>query len=334
MAQVSIGDLSKSFLFRRQNFALKAEQQQLTTELSTGVSRDVAAKLSGDLAPLSGIETTLSRLKAYDTVTKDAALFAQTMQAALQHIDTLSSESSKSLLVAVSSNLNHRVDASGTDARRQLETVVTTLNTRLGDRSIFAGTSIADAAVTDADSLLAALGTAAATAQTAGEVETAVMAWFASPSGYDAAGYLGGPPLQAWNIAPGEQASADFTAADPGIKDTLASYAMAALLDTGILAAKPEERTKLAQRAGVKLLESQTGRAAMTARLGTAEAHIDRAATRNSSESASLQIARNELITVDSYETATKLEQTQTQLETMYAVLARMSRLSLVDFLR
>lgn len=334
MAQVSIGDLSQSFLFRRQNFALKAEQHQLTTELSTGVTRDVAARLSGDVAPLSGIETTLSRLKGYDTVTKDAAFFAQTMQAALQHIDGLSTESSQSLLVAVSSNLNHRVDASANDARRQLETVVSTLNTRLSDRSIFAGTAISNAAVADADTMLAALGTAAAGAQTAGEVEIAVTAWFASPTGYAATGYLGGPPLQAWNVAPGESASADFTASDPGIRDTLASFAMAALLDTGILADKPGERTKLAQTAGVKLLESQTSRAAMAARLGTAEAHIDTAATRNSAESASLQIARNELISVDPYETAARLEETQTRLETMYAVLARMSRLSLVDFLR
>lgn len=334
MAQVSIGDLSQSFLFRRQNAALKTEQHQLTTELSTGISRDVAAKLSGDLAPLSGIESSLSRLKGYDTVTKDAAFFAQTMQAALQQIDALATESSKSLLVAVSSNLTHRVDASAGDARGRLETVVSTLNTRLGDRSLFSGTAVADTAVADADTLLTALGTATATAQTAGEVETAVTAWFASPAGYAATGYLGGPGLPSWNIAPGEAASADFTADDPGIRDTLASFAMAALLDKGLLAGKPEERTKLAQTAGVKLQESATSRAAMAARLGTTEAQIDTAATRNASESASLQIARNELITVDPYETATRLEETQTRLETMYAVLARMSRLSLVNFLR
>ena len=60
---------------------------------------------------------------------------------------------------------------------------------------------------------------------------------------------------------------------------------------------------------------------------------ISAAETRNSSEESALQIARNDLTSVDPYSTATKLQETQTQLETIYALTARMSHLSLLDYL-
>jgi flagellar hook-associated protein 3 FlgL len=47
-----------------------------------------------------------------------------------------------------------------------------------------------------------------------------------------------------------------------------------------------------------------------------------------------LEIARADLVAIDPFEAATRMEAAQTQLETLYSVTARLSRLSLVDFLR
>ncbi len=46
-----------------------------------------------------------------------------------------------------------------------------------------------------------------------------------------------------------------------------------------------------------------------------------------------MEIARTELIGADPYDTATEMEAVQGQLETLYTVTARLSRLSLADFL-
>jgi flagellar hook-associated protein 3 FlgL len=46
-----------------------------------------------------------------------------------------------------------------------------------------------------------------------------------------------------------------------------------------------------------------------------------------------LQNAQLSLLSVDPYETATKMQEMQTQLQTLYAITARAARLSLVDFL-
>ena len=87
-------------------------------------------------------------------------------------------------------------------------------------------------------------------------------------------------------------------------------------------------------KAGETMITSQGELAVLQAHIGTVESRIEDAKIINSAEGAALDLARSEMLGVDPYETATKLENTQTQLETLYALTARLSRLSLVDFLR
>ena len=76
------------------------------------------------------------------------------------------------------------------------------------------------------------------------------------------------------------------------------------------------------------------GRVTLAARIGTVEAQIEAARTRNSAEETALGIFRSEIGSVDSYEAATRLEQARSQLESLYLITARVSRLSLTEFLR
>lgn len=109
---------------------------------------------------------------------------------------------------------------------------------------------------------------------------------------------------------------------------------MAALLDRGILSGNTTGRQDLAQRAGLSLLTSADERAHLQAHLGRHEAQLSAAETRNGAETSALDIARASILSVDPYEAASQLEATQTRLETIYALTARLSRLNLVDFLR
>ena len=121
MSLVSIGDLAQSFLLRRQNVALKSDLQRLSGELTTGRVADVAARLSGDLVPLSGLDASLSSLRAYRAVNSEAALFTGVMQTALGRIDSLSLEMSRSLNLAGTTPSPVRLDAVAAEARRQFD---------------------------------------------------------------------------------------------------------------------------------------------------------------------------------------------------------------------
>ncbi len=334
MGLTSLGDMAQSFLLRRQTVAVKSDLQRLSLELTTGRVADTAAHVSGDLVPISGIDASLARLNGYRAVTAEAGLFANAMQTALGVIDDVSSDLSRGLLAASGSASQALVTAAGSEARTRLETAMQALNTRVGDRSLFAGVATNGPATVAAETMMLALDNAITGATTAADIELAVTNWFAAPTGFATLAYTGGAALARVGIAPGEEAALDITATDPAIRATLKGLAMAALLDRGALIASQTERQDLAQRAGLSLLESQTDRTYLAARLGSAQAQIDAAAVRNAAESTSLQIARADLTAADPFETASKLQETQLQLEKIYAITARITRLSLMDYLR
>ncbi len=333
MTMVSLGDLAQSFMLKRQNAAMKVDLQRLSQELTTGTTSDLAKTVAGDFLPLAGIDTSLARLVGYKSVTQEASLFAGAMQTTLSTIESIGSDLGNDLLTAYTARSAEHIASVGLQARAQLDTVLAAMNTRHADRALFAGMETNDVAVVDASVILMALQTAIAGATTAEAVKTAVSNWFDDPLGYIATAYLGGAPAQPLRIAPGENVSLDITATDPAFRATLKGLAMAALLDQGVLAGAPAARADVARLAGESLLQTQSDRAYLAARLGVAEARIAAAATRNDSEQSALQIARLGITSVDPYDTAAKLEQTQTQLEILYTLTARIGRMTLADYL-
>lgn len=333
MSTISLGDLAQSYMLRRQNTDLKSDLQRLTTELTTGTAADTGRHVGGDYSPLAGIDASLSRLQGYKATTSEAALLTGAMQTVLNTVEGMASGLGPSLLAASNAGAT-QVNLAAGDARQKLDTAVALYNTDLGGRALFAGVATDGNAVVDVETLLTALDLEILGATTANDLEARIAAWFEAPAGYATAGYLGGGPLTSVAVAPGETANLDFTAADPGIRDTLKGLAMAAMLGRGALAGDPSARADLARLAGENLISSQTSRTNMAARLGTVEGQVETASMRNSAEASALGIARNGITAIDPYETASRLEATRQQLEMLYTLTARISRLSLVDFLR
>lgn len=332
MSILSVGDLAQSYTLTRSASTMKTDILRLSTELTTGVTEDTSAHLAGDFGPLAGIDASLAQLKGYAAVTAESGLFTEAMQAALGRVTDMTADLGQSLLGGATTSTPARISALGADAGQKFETAVAALNMRVGDRSLFGGMATSATPLPTGAALLDSLQSLTAALQSPADVETALDAWFSAPDGF-AAAYRGGPALEGLAIAQGEVARADITAADPAIRDSLKGLAMAALLDRGLLSARPEGRADIVRRAGEVLVTSQTGLATLTARLGSAQAQIDMAAQRNTAEASALRIARSEMLSVDGYEVASRLQETQTQLETLFALTSRMSRLSLANFL-
>lgn len=333
MNPVSYGDLANSYLLRRQNAAAKAELAALNTEVVTGQSRDITAHVRGNVQPLASLDSSLSRLEGYATSARETGLMAAAMQTALGTISSISSDLSEFLIGSNSSALETRISAAGATARANLNTVVSALNTRFGDRAIFSGMKTGAPALVDSETLLAAVQAATAGSVSAADVVQNVSDWFDDPAGFAATAYTGGAPLAPISVADGETARLNITALDPAIKETLKGLTMAALLDKGILPNSADARMELAKTAGLHLLQSNTDRAYLTGRLGGVQAQIESAAARNSAESTTLKIVRNDITTVDPFESAAKLQDMQGQLEKLYTLTARMTRLTLMDYL-
>ena len=336
MSNISIGDMAQTYMIRRQNSQLKDTATRLANELSTGQTSDVSKRFSGDFSMISSIETSLTSLQAYKSASDEAGQFASVMQSTLEVVQDQTTAAVSALLLTSNSSSQTQIQNTAQDARQKFDTVVSSMNVQVGGRSIFAGSATDGPAIASADVIIADLKIAIAAETTAAGVEAAVNNWFdASGGGFETVGYLGSTtPLAPFKIGVGQEADVSITASDPEIRDTLKGLALAALVSEGALAGDISEQAQMLRNAADSLLtvgDKQTG---MRANLGAAEARIETVSTQSASETSALEIVKTELLSVDAYTAASELEEVQTQLETLYALTARMSRLSLVDFLR
>lgn len=335
MNSVSLGDLAQSFVLQRRGADLKAEMTRLNKELVTGQVSDVKSILAGNVSYLAGIENDLRTLDSYRVVTTEAAQFTDAMQNALERVQVASTDYSADLLATAKNASGQVLDQFAVEARAQLQSVVSALNTSVAGRSVFAGTATDAAAIADADTLIAAFTAATAGAGSIDDIVAAADAWFDDPSGFAAAAYLGSDtPLGAFRIGEGETATVPYTANDAALREILKPMLLASVADDNTFAPSADAQRVLLDRAGLMMFEAQTGLTAVRADVGAAQERIDQLATRNAAEATALEYAKGALLGADPYETATKLEEVQFQLQSLYTITARMSDLSLVNFIR
>lgn len=336
MTPITLGDLAQSFQLRGQNTTLKTQLGTLAQELSTGVAADLGKRVSGDFVPLSSIERSLSTLSAYKTAGAEAALMTNAMQASLESLSGVASDLSPNLLLAGNSVGDTLVTTTGVDAQSKLEQAVAALNTTVAGRALFAGADTDQTALAPANDIIAGLKAATAGQTTADGVMAAAQAWFDTPGGGFESLIYGGSdtPAGPVRLAEGQSLTLDVSAADPALRDMLRGLATAALLaDPTVLAGDEAGRAALAKKAGEHLLTAEGPLSTLRAEIGGAQNRIETIQAENASHASMLELARSELIGADPYETATELEAVQGQLETLYTVTARLSRLNLADFL-
>jgi flagellar hook-associated protein 3 FlgL len=300
--------------------------------VATGRHADIGVSLGGDFSPLLAIDASLARLAAYRSNTTDAALQTAAQQGALAALSELAAGVSTTLLGSGDFATPAQIAALGAEAKGRLASAIGLVNTQTSGRAVFSGDQTDTVPLGSVEDMLTALQTAATGATTAGQVTAVVNAWFADPLGFGSF-YRGGDPLPPAPIAAGETADLSTTAMDQTLRDTLAAFAMAALIDRGVLTGDATERGRLVKAAGQQLISTEDGRTTLAARIGTAEARIDAARTRNSAEETTLGILRSDIGSVDPYEAATRMQTIQSQLEALYLVTARVSRLSLAEYI-
>ncbi|MEL6519596.1 MAG: flagellin [Pseudomonadota bacterium] len=334
MTVASLGDLAHSFVMRRQTTQLKNEVVTIVQELASGQSSDLANQVRGDLNPLTSIEHDLSRLEAFNSSTTESALFATTLQSTLGVVQDVTQELAAAFVTTGSSRNGALLETAGTNAYETFKTAIAALNASVGGRSLLSGAATDTSPMASADDILDALEIAVASATTPNGVIAAAGAWFSATGDYDTIAYQGSAtPLAPIPIGDGREANFSITALDDRIKETLKPLAMAALVDRGTLTLDVQEQLELIGEAGLELSAAQSGLSALRGDVGAIEATIEDARQSNETEIFGLEFARAEITEIDPYERATQLESAQSQLEALYAITARLSRLSLSDYL-
>ena len=120
---------------------------------------------------------------------------------------------------------------------------------------------------------------------------------------------------------------------DPGVRSLLKGLAMAAIAGDQQLGLNPGAKAALLNHAGGALVGAADDLTVAQGGIGMRQQLVEDAATRNAAESAALSIARNDMLAADPYETASALTQAEANLQTLYALTSRLSRLSLTEYL-
>lgn len=333
---MSIGDLAHSFQTRRQTGAVKSELNTLSYELASGRKQNLSALPSRDYSSIVGLERNLNTIAAFEIVAKETGNLAASMQTALAQIETLGQGMSTTLINAATLGNSGDIDAASAEAGSRFEGVLAALNTRSAGRYLFSGQAWNTPAITDAPTILNALTTVVTGLTDAQSVDAAIDAWFdTTGGGYETVAYTGSVnTASVYRIAEDQSVTISTSAVTDEIRDVVKAHAKAAMLETGLLSAFPDERAAFADLAGRGMLGQQSGLILERARLGATEARISLVAETQSSTRSALELMQASIVGADPFETASRLEATRTQLETIYTVTARLSQLSLSNYLR
>jgi len=336
MSWTSLGSLALPYQMQRNGVLLRKAMAQYSSEMTTGQVEAPQRHLRGDLGELAVIEARLSRINTYDLVIGQNETLLETAQTALGRMAALGSLLSNQIMTAVFADSGDQSYASvGASARVALSDMVSVLSTSVAGRTLFSGAAVDRAPLLPVADLLSAVSASVTGLTTAADISDALESFFFDVGGpFDTLVYQGTGTSPGGAIDDFETGPTLPTAADPAIRRHLMAATMGALLDEPSLVLSRTETRALARQT-MEMMESN-GEAitALRAGIGFGQELLEQRSQRLSFEKDALVTARHRLVGTDPFESASLLEETRHRLETLYAVTARVSRLSLLDFLR
>lgn len=335
MQYSGLGDLASHFSSSRNNTRIRTELDRLAHELSTGKHADLARQLttSADRVP-----DTTRALQLGRTSLQTAGLLADRLDVAQLSLGAVAATretlfESITALSQSSGNAWHGTSAGlGAEA---LADIVSALNTRFAGTAVFSGVAEDQTPFADADTILTDIRTNVAGLTTAQDVVDAVNSWFDDAGGgFETIAYQGDQgALATRQIDDTTRVTLDARGDDAGIREVMKGAVLAALADDTGMALPDAERDALVFRATDQLLAASAPLVDLQARVGADQERTEDARARITAEVSAYEIMYNNLVGADPFETASELEQMQLQLETHYAVTARLSQLSLTRYL-
>ena len=334
MTGINFGDLASFVKSSRLTTQIKTDLERLTHEVASGKKSDITKAVSGDFGPLSSIERSLRTLDSYARSLAETSVFMTGVQTSLGAVSDHVSSVVPSFLTAASMGDATTLDVSAQDARARFESVVSALNTHVGGRALFSGSATHQTPLATSTEMLDSIRVDIAGLTDVNDIIAAVDGWFDNVGGgFETTGYGGSATaLSDFSLSDTDTTSMTIKADDPSIRELLKGFALAALAGDNAIGGIANQKT-LIRTAGERLMSNEGDIARLRAQVGSAEARIEEVQLSNSAQTYAYTAAKSEIVSVDIYEAASQLTQTESQLELAYTITARLSRLNLSDFL-
>lgn len=315
--------------------ALRGRGDNVRVQSVTGKFADVTAELGGNVNEVMQIEKAIGDLQDYGEAISLAESRATTLQSALQRITGIAQSLADTMDLLGTNGTSQDFEAVSNEARQELGSIVSALNIQFAGRSLFAGDDANGAAILDQDAISALALPFLEGAGSASAAHGDLLSEFTDAGAtFDTSIYLGGTgDAPAAEVALGERVDYHAKANETPLRTVLANVvALGAAFDT-TNAIPDAQRRQIAELASAGLRSDVSHIIGIQGRVGSAEGRIANIKARNVASEASLTIAFNNLAGADQLDAALELTELERQLETAFATTARMSNLSLVNFL-
>lgn len=312
-----IGDFARHAVLQHQSKALRSIVHARSNELATGQVHDLRAKLKGETGEVHTINKTTKLLDAFQSNISETRTLFEMRQRGLDSIrGNLADVVATALSIQTSggdySNLQN-------SARRAFEDVTAHISAHLADRPVFTGL-----ARTETPQSLFEQVSAAIEANPASAVYDIALSEISNALGLEAT------LTNTANSDVPVSTNRSVQIGDPdmltSLVETLATVASIALEAHDDSPYPGQEIASDVIHLSDRLVNAQT-------ELGHREAFLDRTEARNAAEQTALNALKSELTGADPFEAATDLQSATLRLETLFAATARISKLSLANYL-
>ena len=309
---------------------------QLSQELTTGVTSDVRSTLRNDLTHQMDWEHRLLANSVQDKTLSEALVKIQAKQSVLGSInDTIVSFANSVETTGIGSAVAS-TNVLSKNAKTLLEQVVSQLNTRAAGQTLFAGTDTDLVSMASVEDTMTSVKASIGPVATVDDVVQGVKDWMNDPvAGYQAIAYLGStddpsPIRLTSNRTISETSKADHEALQAVVENLI----LATLSSDETFAPSEIIQVDLLQTSSNGLRSADASLIELRASLGFVEAELERQKVKTSAETSTLEQLRANVLGIDEYEVASKLQETELQLEKIYAMTARSARMSLLEYLQ
>lgn len=322
-----------SFSTMSRNVAdLKSRADVARTEATTQRIEDITAHTRGNVGEAHLLKKAVDDVIAYQENLTFAVGRAAATQTLLGSINTDSARVAAEALAAAKRDDDAVLRTSAEQARGAITTVFAALNASVGGRALFGGDVAEQFPLSSPEQLIADIEAIVAAAPDLATAEADIDAYFNDPAGGFATNiYQGGtgdaPDVE---IAPGVRVDVSVRADAQEIRDMLRGLASIAVFES---AGFPDGRD-LAESGATRTLETESTFADLRAVIGDGEARLENARARYAEEQAALTTLFNQRTSRDPFEATAQLQLLETQLESSFLLTARLSQLSLANFLR
>lgn len=309
---------------------------RVTEELSSGLRSDLVRASGGDPTRLYAIERELQLTEVRQFALSQAQGRSAVTQSALGRVQAVASDFGAPLLATVTLSDQRGAEVIASSARNAFAEVVSTLNSRFGDRALFAGAATDGPALADPDAILAEIAVLTAGAADAAGVLTTINQYFSSPTGFQTTGFLGSavdaPDVE---LADGETVSYAIRADADEIREVLSALAVVVIGSEGGFAGDTtSERLLLLEAASRRSIAASDQIIDLRSGLGVIEERFDEASVMLRAEDDLLEQARSSIVARDPFEAAVELSSIETQVQAIFSITARLSTLTLTNFIR